>query len=224
MKYALANQYPIDTEEQVKIAFDFFDDNIKRFAASDRVEIANNLEKRANDLGIDSSDYSWVPNYGRMMKKSASYSPDFGFNINLRKEACLSSGISVMIDGVETSGADMIDKIASSRDNISPKAMVVSLAEFDKLANLDFQYDETVMDPVYTVFGSEMSPNYDQVKIASNLTDVEIKKAAKNTSIITKLKSIFGEGFAKEFKSSPESVFKSMPAPEKELILKAIKG
>ena len=83
MNYALRGErYPIETEEQIKVASDYFTNNLPRFSPSDRVEVATNMKKRAEELGID-LDVPWVSNYSRMMNKQADYSPDFEYTIRL---------------------------------------------------------------------------------------------------------------------------------------------
>lgn len=222
MNYALnEGKYPIETADQVKAAAAFFDENIKRFAPVDRVDIAHNLEKRAFDLGVDLG-LEWVPNYSRMMKKNASYSPDFEQNVELRKQACVTGRIKVKCDGKEVVASKLLEKLAAQKEEVTPLNMVSALAEFDKMANLEYHYDGRLMDPVFTVYGSLNDPQYDFVKLAEGLTDYDLKKAVVKKQVMTKLASTFGAEFVKDFKNNPVEVFDSMPAPEKELIVNTI--
>ena len=222
MHYALKNEsYPIETEEQLKIATDYFDKNITKFSPIDRVGISHNMEKRASELNVN-LDLEFVPNYSRMMKKNAGYSPDFEYNMKLRKEACEVNKVEVKLGDQLVKAAELIGKLTDNKDNVTPLNMVSSISELDKLANLESHYDERVMDPVFTVFGSNANPNFDSIKLAEGVSDVELKKAANDKSFISKIAETFGANFADDFKSSPVDIFKSMPAPEKQLIVDKI--
>lgn len=218
MHYALPGykKYPIETEEQVKLAHDYFTKYLNKFYPVDRAVIASNLEKRASDLQMD-LDGGWIRNYSRR----EGYSPDFNLHMKMRKEACV--GRKIKIDEKEIDAQSVLEKVAEQKDKLKPGEMMVLVADFDKKAGLENMYDRRLRDPVFTVFGSQARPNFDQVKLAEGITEESLKKLVRNEDVLSKLASTFGDGFVTDFKSDPVSLFKSMPAPEKEVISGIVK-
>jgi len=221
MHYALKNKYPIETEGQLKTASDYFDKYINRFDATERAVIASNIEKRASDLSVD-IDADWIKNYSRITKTASAYSPDFEYNMKMRKEACMVGNIKIKTSNQSLRGEDMIEKISSQKSNISPKDMVNLISEFDKLAGLECLYDDRINDPIFTVFGSSNRSNYDRIKVASGLFDTDIVSASRDKDFIEKVSAYFGEKFAEDFRSKPLNTFTSMSAPEKSLMIEKI--
>jgi hypothetical protein len=218
MHYALReDRYPIETAEQIKIASVYFTDNLARFSPSDRVEIAANMEKRADELNIE-LDKDWIINYSRMMKKTASYSPEFESNMKRRKEMCNVYNIEFEVGDKMVKAAELVDKLVFEKNQTEPLQMVAAIGELDKLAKLEYHYDNRIMDPIYTVYGSGNNPDFDLEKIACSLTAKDIKKAVKNTKFMKKISSLMGEKFASDFQTTPVDIFKSLPHPEQQLI------
>ena len=213
MHYALPSQskYPIETEEQLKLANDYFGKYLDKFHPTERAEIAGHIEKRADDLNAD-FDSGWIKNYSRR----TNYSPDFDFHMKMRKEACV--GRAIKVGENEVSAQNVLEKIAEKKSELKPGEMVYLIADFDKTAGLESFYDRRMRDPIFTVFGSAVRPDYDIEKRASGITDKSLKKVAADEGFISKLASSFGPGFANDFKDSPVDIYNSMPAPEKELI------
>ena len=218
MHYALKNQYPIDTEEQLKTAAVYFGKYINRFDPAQRSAIATNMEKRASDLGVN-IDSDWIKNYSRITKESSIYSPDFERNVELRKQACLVGKIKVSVNGTKMSGEKVLEKISEQKNNIKPSDMADLISDFDKLAGLEGLYDNRIYDPIYTVFGSNYDADYDRTKLASGISSTNIRAAACDKEFIDKVAGVFGQDFAKDFQHNPVGIFESMPAPEKELIM-----
>lgn len=222
MHYALKGKYPIETEEHVKTAVDYFDTYLSRFNPMDRAAAATNIEKRADELGVDVSR-DWITNYSRMLKKEAAISPDFKRNIQLRKNACLKDGIRVTVGGKEVDAIQLLDKVASLNDGcIHGIAIVKALEAFDKLANFEFRYDNDIIDPVLTVFGSLRVPEYDAEKITGNITDYDLVKMSRKSDILEKVANVFTQKVADNFKKHPVKTVQSMTVPERNLFEEAI--
>ena len=84
MKFALNDKYPIETEEQLTKAAEFFDKNLSRFHPSEMVKIASNLDSQSAALKVNLNK-GWITNYNRM-EKSAAFSPDFTRSMEMRKK------------------------------------------------------------------------------------------------------------------------------------------
>jgi hypothetical protein len=215
MRYALPTKqkYPIETAEQIKTAAAYFDKYLGKMHPAERVAIAENMEKRASELGV-LLENDWVHNYNR---KGPSYSPDFDMHMKMRKEACMAR--SVDHHGKRINAADLLDKVASLKSHIKPQEMVDLLNDFDKKANLTADYDRKIRDPFFTVYGSSTNPSYDMRKLAADMSSKQLEHVALNDSFISKLASAYGKDFADGFKQDPVNVYDSMPAPDKQNIL-----
>lgn len=222
MHYALKGSYPIETEEQFKTACDYFNKYINKFQPVERTVIAHNLEKRANDLD-EVIEYDWINNYSRLTKHGSGYSPDFERNLKLRKEACAVEDLNVKLNENDVNAVEVLNKIASSKNAVSPKDMVELISEFDKVAGLEPLYDDRIYDPIFTVYGSNYNSDYDRVKVAQEVSNNDIIRAGKDKEFIKKMLNIFGKDFADNFSKHPIEIFSSMPDPEKDLIISKIK-
>lgn len=221
MHYALRGKYPIETEEHIKTAVDYFNKYLTRFNPMDRAVIAINIEKRATDLNVV-LDNNWITNYSRMFKKGSMISPDFERNIELRKQACLIGNIKIKVGDKIEDAEEMLAKIATLSKDTPGIALVKVLEEFDKQANLQSHYDDDIVDPVITVFGSFVNPEYDAVKIGKKLTDYSLIKTSRNNEMLQKIASKFGDDFVNEFKKGPVEKINSLTPPEKSLFVETI--
>ena len=203
MNYALRGLYPIETKEQVKTAEDYFTKYLTNFSPVDRVVAATNLEKRASLVGVALKE-DWVTNYSRMTKEASPVSPTFEANLMMRKEAC---------DNKELTPA--LDKIAQLKnEGASGKLLVAAIDEFDKTAGLYSNYDSSIMDSVFTVYGCLHNPEFDSVKLAEGITDYSAKRASNNEDTLVKIASQLGDGFSDSFKNAPMTTILSSEAPE----------
>jgi len=221
MHYALNGKYPIETEEQVKTASDYFSRYLQRFAPMDRVAAATNIEKRATVLDINVNE-GWITNYSRPLKPESTYSPDFDANIKLRKEACVRTSAKVEVNGKMINATELLKKVAMQRKELPGIAMMKSLQEFDKLANLEQYYDNDVIDPAMTVFGSLNNPRFDSVKIAKDLTNYDLIEASRDVLAMEKISNTFGERFSEKFKKEPIKIASDLGPPEKSLLSETI--
>jgi hypothetical protein len=224
MHYALNNNYPIETAEQVKTASDYFTKYLTRLDPADRVIVSSRLEKRASELSV-SLDQDWIINYSRMTKESAQISPTFEWNLGIRKEAALKNNSLIKTAGKKVNAAEMLDKIAQLKnEGANGQLLVQAIDEFDKLAGLQYQYDSKFPDPIMTVYGNYANPKFDAVKIAGDLTDYDITDASRDEKVLTKIASTFGDHVANQFKSTPLTVVLSTTGPESDLLTEIIGG
>lgn len=221
MHYALNDKYPIETIEQIKTASKYFNTHLERFSPAERVKIAESMEKRAEDLGVDIKS-DWIHNYSRMTKTGSDYSPDFEYSMGIRRNICHAHNVEVKLGDKMVKVAELFDKMVGNKENVAPLKMVASISELDKLANLEYHYDNEISDPVFTVFGCVNNPQFDTVKLAGGISERDVKKASKDKEFISKIADIFGKNFADEFQRSPVDIFQSMPNPEKQVILEKI--
>lgn len=208
MRYAIDGKYPIETKDQLSKTASYFDKYLVRFHPTDRVKIASTMEKRASELGV-CLDNSWIKNYSRAVSENPVVSPDFQRNLEMRKHACSDK----LISGTSTD--TFINKIIEVSKTAAPYKVVDLIFDFDKLANLEYQWDKSIVDPVMTVFGSMNNPEYDAVKIAGDLTNYQIKRIASNEQEISKLASTMGKSFQTEFIKDPVGSVQKLGSMEK---------
>lgn len=221
MYYAFGNKYPINTKEQVKIANDYMKQYIGHFDPAERVLIAANMVKRADDLGV-SLDDDWIKTYSRPLKKNASFSPEFERRLEMRKHACERLGVNkITINNTEVDAGMFIDKIASMKDAYSPLETIQALTEFDKVAGFYGRYDieDDLINPVSTVCESALNNEYDAVKLAGDLTDYDLKRLRGDEEFINKLKDNGLEKVAEDFIKNPIDTFDSLSIGDQELFV-----
>jgi hypothetical protein len=219
MKYAIDGKYPIETKDQLSKTASYFDKYLTRFHPKDRVKIAANMEKRAHELGVY-LDNGWVKNYSRAIVEGAEVSPDFNHNIEMRKHAC--NGKIFKFNDKTVKMETILEKIASKVAEINPYETVDSLFEFDKIAELEYQWDKIIVDPVMTVFGSLNNPEYDAEKIAGDITDYQLMKIVSDEKQIIKLSEVFGKKFASEFSKNPVNTVSGLGSMEKQAFCNTI--
>jgi hypothetical protein len=217
MHFVLKDKYPIETVEQVKTASVYFETHLRRFDFVDRSVAATAIEKRASELNVKLNS-DWIKNYGRMLKKQASYSPTFDSAIKARKDMCAHYNVKIANEGTYIDSKILLEKIAAEKDAMDPSDMVSTLAEFDKLARLDLHYDSRIMDPIMSVFGNLIDSNYDRVKIAGDLFDTDFQSAAANPSVIIAINNSLGEDIGRDFGINPSATYENMSSANQALI------
>ena len=216
MRYAIDGKYPIETKDQLTKTAAYFDKYLVRFHPKDRVKIAATMEKRSSELGTYLNN-PWLKNYSRALNDNPSISPDFNKNIEMRKQAC--NGVKFK----ETKAEEFLEKISNTKEQ-SAKQIVDLLFDFDKIANLEYQWDKTIVDPIMTVFGSLNNPEYDAVKIAGNVTDYQLKKIASDEQFLAKLPSLMGKSFQSNFSKDPINTVQHLGSIEKTAFCKIIES
>jgi hypothetical protein len=219
MEFALNDKYPIETTEQLIKAAEYVDKNLSRFHPDDRVKIASKLDSRSNHLKVNLNQ-GWITNYTRM-QKSAQLSPDFESAMEMRKQACLRHKISLTpIDGLEKTPEPVaiIDEIVKVSSTMNSKELLDTIVEFDKRAAIEYLYDQQIIDPYITVFGSLSNPEFDAVKLAGEATQYDLVRGSRDQEKLASVKETFGEDFASNFRKNPILSLEGMKGPEKELL------
>jgi len=211
-------KYPIETEAQLEKAASYFNKYLMRFSPEERVKIANAIDVSSRKFGKN-IDLDWVTNYSRM-EKSAAISPDFEFNMNMRKEASRQNNER---DEENFKLIDGIKKMASKED-VSSKDLVKIVSEFDKKAGIEHMYDRVIVDPIMTVHGSLSNPEFDGVKVAGKATQYDLVRASNEQEKVASLEESFGKEFGKSFKTNPISSLKKLGGLERERLAEIILG
>jgi hypothetical protein len=216
MKYAFDRKYPIETEDQLVKAAEYFDKHLTRFRPEDRIKIAGQLDKRSCELGVNLNK-DWIINYTRL-EKSASLSPDFKSAMKMRKEACIRRSVKIIAGNDEIKAEAFVDGIIKCANKMSPKELMLSVFDFDKKAGIEYLYDNEILDPVITVFGSLNNPEFDAIKVAGDATQYDLIRASRDREKLAKLQNKLGEDFTSGFKSNPIKSIEKMGRIEKEVL------
>jgi len=216
MKYALDNQFPIETEEQLEKAAEYFDKYLLRFSPDQRATAAVEIDKRASELGVNIHK-PWIVNYTRMTK-SASLSPDFESAMKMRKEACIRHNVTIQAGKDNINAEAFIDGITKRAFQVDPKDTMNMLVEFDKKAGMEYLYDTEIVDPIITVFGSLNNPEFDAMKLAGDATQYDLVRASRDHEKMASITEKFGDEFASNFKQNPITSIAKLVSVEKEVL------
>lgn len=195
-------RYPLDSFAEVEKAAEYFDEWSARFAPAHRREYCLNLVKRAEALGITTSEK--IRKYGSAGRAPAE---EVSIHIDARR--------GVVTDDVHSIA---LDKLASGWHAIPPEILVETLAEFDKIAGIDYLYDEQIADPYWTVFGEKTAQDDAGTHVIENelVSNAQLRLLAK--SPCDGLCTLFGKDFVQEFKKDPVGIFNSLPMDQKKIV------
>lgn len=207
-RYALPGRYPLDSYDQVKTAGAYFEQFGRRMQPEERHQYCTNLVKRASELSIPMSEI--VRKYGS--EKYAS-SEEISAYLDIRR--------GVLTEDLHKT---MLDKLAEARPFLQPELFCLTLSEFDKVAGIDHLYEGYVPDPYYSTFGAEKTAAEDEAEysdaIGGNLFVTGRELGAFAQTGFMKVKGLFGEDFAVEFKKDPIGVYKSLPLDQKKMMIR----
>lgn len=197
----LGEKYPVDSFSQVKTASAYFNENWRELHPRDRHEYCVKLASRMLELGID------VP---QEMERYASttYAADVDGYVGIRRQH------------VPEEFHSSLDLLIEKRAHVKPETFAETLAEFDTMTGLRWEWDGNVPDPWLSTFGpsfeklAEDSWRWDKDGVRVGLDDLE--NLARNGHAL--LVKSFGADFAKEFSKRPKEVFNSLPEPNKILV------
>lgn len=194
----LAGSYPIDGYDQVKTASVYFDDNWKALPARDRHQYCVKLAARMEELGMEVPEN--VARYG-----STTYAADVDSYVEARRHY------------VHEESHDALDMLLEKRAQVSPGVFAEALCEFDKLNNLNWEWDARIADPWFSTFGPSIEKlaeaEWHYTENGLRIREEHLEGLARNGH--ERLCKSFGADFAKEFCKSPKAVFESLPAPNK---------
>lgn len=194
----LEGSYPIDGYDQVKTASAYFDLNWKDLPPRDRHQYCVKLASRMKQLDIEVPEA--IARYG-----SQTYASDVDSYVEARRSY------------VPEDAHDVLDMLLEKRAQVSPGVFAESLAEFDRLNNLNWHWDAQVADPWYSTFGPSLEKiaeeNWRYDNNGCRCSEDDLDNLARNG--YPRLCKSFGQDFAKEFAKSPKTFFQALPEPNK---------
>jgi len=199
-RFALKDRYPLDSYADVKTAAAYFDEFQKRMPPEDRREYCVNLVKRASELGIAVSDDA--RKYG-----AETYAPEeeikvaFDIRRSLLEDVRLRSGL---------------DKLATCQEQLEPEFFALALAEFDKVAGLNYLYDADVPDPFYSTFGIKKTASFSETIGNTYVTGADLEYLAMKR--LPLIQSTFSHEVVSEFRKDPIGVYKSLPLTQRRVL------
>ena len=197
--YAYRDMYPLDNYAQVKQASVYFDEQVVRMPPEMRHEFAVNLVKRASLMGVAVSDQA--REYG-----SETFAPFDQIKVAMDTRR----------PHLTEKQAAVLDRLLDHRAELGPVRFSETLAEFDKLAEIDWMYDRAVMDPYASTFGLQKTAE-DHGDSWINGNDYVTKKMLENYAVTAalSLSDAYGADFSKEFRKDPWGIFNSLPVDQK---------
>jgi len=196
--YALGGcVYPLDSYSQVKRASQYFDEHSKRFSPAERHEYCVNLVKRASVLGIEVSE------------EARKYGSEVYASVEEMKVAH-----DMRLPYMDGQALDMLNGLFSKRGEIPPDVFCDVLSEIDKIAMVDWMYDDKILDPYASTFGFEKTAeNESWINGNDYITRQQITNFGKTG--FSSLTASYGDDFAKEFQKDPWAIFSSLPLDQK---------
>lgn len=200
--YALDDQYPLDSYEQVKRAAAYFAEYGMHLSPIERREYCTNVAKRASLLDIKMSD--------SLQKYAGAY-----YASNEELKIAFDSRRSCLTDDKARAVLSLLEE---KRAEVPPELFCAVLEEFDKEAGLDIHYDTHVFDPYFTTYGADKTAADDWSYIDGNtyITEADLWRLARVQA--NSLHKTFGKEFALEFRKDPVAIFNSLPKDQKKVI------
>lgn len=206
--YALpsCDRYPLDSYADVKTASVYYVENWRQMAPTHRHEFCVNLQKRASALGIDTPVAGDFNHYS---------SETYG------SQAQLERAVDARAYHIkEAHLQDALRNLHRLQPTLDPEDFAVALGEFDKVASIDHLYDEHLLDPYASTFGTKVAEEGATVVGNDYLSHGALKNFALSSA--NQLEGMFGDDFVKEFRKDPVAIFKSMPDAQKKVIARVI--
>jgi hypothetical protein len=194
----LAGSYPIDGYDQVKTASAYFDTNWKALPPRDRHEYCVKLAARMSELEMPIPEA--IARYG-----SETYAADCDSYVEGRRPY------------VHEESHSTLDMLLEKRASVSPGVFASALEEFDRLNNLNWEWDARIADPWYTTYGPSMQKladaNWRYDGVGTRCSEDDLDNLARNG--MPRLSKTFGHTFAEAFRKNPKGHFESLDATNK---------
>lgn len=191
-------KYAMPDVQRVEKAAAYFEKYAMQFQPGRRHQFASSVKNRANELGVDLSNYNAIHKWA-------------GDNWNRSVIAHIEQRRSLLPRNEDAQ--DVLSKLAASIGETSPSDMAQALSTFDKATGLTRYYDRDLADP-YASTMSKVATSWSAEVGDETLTESDLRKVAQSA----KLAGYLGDSFASKFKESPVEIFESLPDPEKSLI------
>jgi len=198
-RYAYNGVFPLDSYVQVKAASMYFDAQHGAMDPGMRREFASNLVPRAMELGIAFS------------KEAAAYGSSTFASVEQ-----IQVGHDLRVNQLLEKQAAVLDTLYSHREELGPELFCDSLAEFDKLAEIDHLYDRAIFDPYISTYGVQKQAA-ESGNTWVNGNDYVTERQISNYSVTAgiTLADDYGPDFKKEFMKDPWGIFMSLPLEQK---------
>lgn len=196
------DKYPLDSYADVQAAIPFFEKNASKLHPRVRREFALNLQKRADDLHVPTSQ-------SIQMYASEQYADKSKVAQQIQLRMKKTAGVA------QNKYAVFFEKCAS----VTPGAAAEALSYLDEENGLDFDWDGRLLDPYAAVLAHEKTAEqYAHHDSLGSITDEDLHRlAAKEKRNVEKA---LGEEFYESFKDDPVSVYKSLPMDEKRVLIR----
>lgn len=197
-------RYPVDNEEQVKTAENYFKQHAQSMAPKRRKMYSKRLVKRAEELGVDIEDEA-VLTYASGQKTANA-------NIKLAFEA--------RKEHINSKEAEEgLDDLYDTHQQLPADVMAEALREFDKKAGIDDLWGVRFPDPYKSVQANssetlEKSAGESVVYQGTSMSSDDIQNISDD-----ELTEYFSDEQISELKSNPVTVFESLPKTHKEIIV-----
>ena len=193
--FALREEYPIETDLELKKAATFFDKNCNKLNINDKLEFIANIQARAKELDVSLSKTA-VEKYASLSRTL--FNEELYNHVQVRK---------TYLKEDEEEIKTAYDELISRADELGPLDSAYVLEEIDKTANLTGTYGKGVMDPLMTALGEEKLAGRDVDD--TFVTQEQLRGIDEGT-----LTSLVGNDVIKELKGdSGLDVLESLPKP-----------
>lgn len=201
----VARMYAMPDENHVKIASAYFKKYAYDLSPQNRHMFAANVLNRAEELGVELRSTEHLEKWA-----SENYNSLVDYHIEQRRG---------LIPRDDEKG-QVLDKLASLRNNTDPSIFASALYEFDKAANLEKYYDTHLTEPWEATMGIEKNASWTADVDGGTLTEADLQNVAQSG----KLRQYFGGAFQSQFSKHAVQIFESLPTPEKVVIAQIAKG
>jgi hypothetical protein len=225
--YALPSlgKYPLDGYDEVEKAAAYFDEWHRRMDPEMRREFCQNMVKRASALSVSVSPLA--QRYG-----SDHWASEEQVKVALDARRSILKASMDPLHGagtVDTTQADVLNKLAEQRRLMTPDDFAAVLGEFDKVAGLDHHYDGDIPDPYFSCLAKTAGPTPPHAESTTDPDETIIvgneylplrKLVEFSNRGMAILGQRFGEDFSKEFAKDPKGIFDSMPRDQKLVMMR----
>jgi hypothetical protein len=193
-----SKKYPIHTEELTKKAFAYFKNYARELEVPDRIEYAKNLFPKLGQFKIEPT--SLIDKLAHIDTKS--FNPDFEHHIRSR---------TTMTHDEPT--RDAYKALLEKTAEWTPIEVATALNKIDKNANLHYQYDRKIEEPIAATLGMKKEALYE-------IDDRVLSETEYNALVGGDLSDWIDKGTQEALKSDEGvDVFRSLPSPIREGIL-----
>ena len=207
---ALPGKYPLDDAADVQKAQEYFVEHERVFTPKQRHTFAVKTAAAARAVGFKVEP---------AIEKHASeaYSPVLKGHLDARHHYLTEAGA----PREQVLG---LLKLAAVRQKMLPLEFAEALEAFDKSAGLDAVWDKAVSDPWYSTFGIDFGNGSDRavstlVKVAEDGIITILSDRLQELAESGVISEHFGAAVGTAFQKDPETIFASMPLPQKKLIV-----